>query len=147
MTATSIRRSIMHLNSRCYRKRLAQVPLIVAQVPLIVVPVRFWAGDLRRKSPLYDLQWRRNPSQNPTCAILSGTGAKMQGTCAIWMKLQRQIARDLRYLDETPAPKCWGPAPPLTVTSISWETCTANNHCTLNSGAGSTHDWLLTRRM
>ena len=57
---------------------------------------------------------------------------------------RRQNARDLRHLDKTPAPKCWGPAPLLTVTSISWETCTANNHCTLNSGAGSTHDWLLT---
>ena len=45
--------------------------------------VSFWDGDLRRKSPLYDLQWRGTPSQNRTCAALSGTGAILSSTGTI----------------------------------------------------------------
>ena len=45
--------------------------------------VRKKLGDRRRKSPLYDLQWRETLSKNLTSAILSETGAIQIRTGAI----------------------------------------------------------------
>ena len=43
----------------------------------MLVQVRKKLGDLRRKSPLYALQWRGTPSKNRTSAILSETGTNI----------------------------------------------------------------------
>ncbi len=47
----------------------------MVQVPQYLAQVSFWLVDLRRKSSLYALKWRRSPTQNQTCAILGWTCA------------------------------------------------------------------------
>ena len=59
--------------------------------------VSFWDGDLRRKSQLYDLQWRGTPSQNRTCAALSGTGAILSSTGAILSGTEQYRRHSERY--------------------------------------------------
>ena len=54
--------------------------------------VRKSRGDRRRKSPLYDLQWRRTPSQNLTGAILRQTGA-VNPPLQDWDSVQNPVAR------------------------------------------------------
>ena len=61
--------------------------------------VRKSRRDRRRKSPLYDIQWRRTPSQNLTGAILRQTGAILRLTGAVnpprqdWDSVQNPVAK------------------------------------------------------
>ncbi len=55
----------------------------------MLAQVRKKLGDRRRKSPLYDLQWRGPTSQKRTCATQSGTGAIFSGTGANIFALNR----------------------------------------------------------
>ena len=54
--------------------------------------VRKSRGDRRRKSTLYDLQWRRTPSQNLTGAILRQTGT-VNPPRQDWDSVQSPVAK------------------------------------------------------